>query len=99
VTARPPARLANLSAIGVYRFAWGSADGTPMEVQWGEGMGNPLMFRAGSACEIPRPERLGWTTPKKTADFRKFAQVVADEWEAGYDDDELLEFREGTANG
>jgi hypothetical protein len=89
MTARMPVKLANESALMVYRFTWTSADRTPMEVQWAEGTGNPLMFRGHAVAEIARPERFGWKVPRKVADFKRFAQAVADEWEAGYDDDEL----------
>ena len=93
---RLPVKLANESAFGVYRFSWTSADGARMEVQWGAGMWNPLMFRGDEAREIVRPERFGWKTPKKAADFKRFAQAVADEFEAGYDDDELAELQART---
>jgi hypothetical protein len=89
---RPPVKLANQSALMVYRFTWTSADGAPMEVLWAEGT-SPLMLRSGMVAEIKQPERFGWKVPKKIADFKRFAQAVADEWEAGYDDDELEELQ------
>jgi hypothetical protein len=94
---RLPVKLANESALGVYRFSWTSADGARMEVQWGAGIGNPFMFRRDVAREIVRPERFGWKTPKKAADFKRFAQAVADEFEAGYGDGELAELQARTA--
>lgn len=97
VTVRPPARLANESALMTYRFTWISADGTRMEILWGKGDGSPLMCRGVAVREIRRPERFGWKEPKKCADFKRFAQAVADEWEAGYDDDELEELKAGRA--
>ena len=120
MTDRSPVKLANESALMVYRFTWTSADGARMEVQWAEGTGNPLMFRDDAAREIKRPGRFGWKTPswagpaappppittaagaprrtaraRKIADFKRVAQAVADEWEAGYDDDELEELKAG----
>lgn len=77
----------------VYRFTWTSADGVRMDVQWAEGTGNPLMLRGAMVAEIKRPERFGWKVPKKIADFKRFTQAVADDWEAGYDDDELEELQ------
>ena len=115
MTDRSPVKLANESALMVYRFTWTSADGARMEVQWSEGTGNPLMFRGDAAREIKRPERFGWKTPswagpaapppsittaagaprrtaraRKIAGFKRFAQAVAGEWEAGYDDADRL---------
>lgn len=92
-----PARLAvleNRSALAMYRWAWTSADGKHMEVQWFPGGGKPLIFRGGAVCEIAHPERFGWKAPRTRnghptiAAFKKFVQAVADEWESGYDDDE-----------
>lgn len=90
---RPPVKLANESALMTYRFTWTSADGARMEVLWAEGT-SPLMLRSGMVAEIRNPERFGWKTPKRIADFKRFAQAVADEFEAGYDDDELEELQE-----
>lgn len=92
---RPPVKLANTSALGTYKSTWTSADGKEMAVTWGEGMDRPMAFRADVPADIVRPERFGWKTPKKPADFRRFAQAFADEWEAGWDDDELEEFKAG----
>lgn len=89
---RPSVHLANESALMVYRFTWTSADSARMEVLWSEGT-SPLMLRSGMVAEIKRPERFGWKKPKKITDFKRFAQAAADEWEAGYDDDELEEFQ------
>lgn len=85
--------LANMSALMMYRWGWTSADGRHMEVQWAPGTGNPLIFRGEAVREIACPERFGWKTPKNGTDFKKFVQAVADEWEAGYDDDELEELQ------
>lgn len=53
----------------------------------------PLAFRGGMGRDIANPERFGWKKPRKLADFKAFAQAFADEWESGYDDDELEEPR------
>jgi hypothetical protein len=45
MTDRLPVKLANESALMMYRFTWSSADGARTEVQWSDGTGNPLMFR------------------------------------------------------
>jgi hypothetical protein len=94
MTGRAPVNLANESALMLYRFTWTSADGARMEVLWAEGT-SPLMLRSGMVAEIRHPERFGWKVPKKIAGFKRFAQAVADEWEAGYDDDELEELQAG----
>lgn len=72
----------NESALFVYRCSWKDAGGVRMEVQWSEGSERPLMIRNGMVREIARPERFGWKVPGKFAAFKKFAQIVADEWEA-----------------
>lgn len=95
MTARSPVKLANESALMLYRLTWTSADGARMEVLWGEGMGSPLMLRRGVARELARPERFGWKPPGRLAGFKRFVQAVADEWESGYGEDELEEFQAG----
>ena len=82
---RPPVKLANESALGIYQFAWTSADGTRMGVTWAEGMTAPMAFRGTVSRDVVRPERFGWKPPKTLRDFRVFAQAFADEFEAGYD--------------
>lgn len=97
MTIRPPVKMANESALMTYRFTWTSADGTRMEVLWGKGDSSPLICRGNAVRDLRHPERFGWKEPRRLADFRRFAQAVADEWEAGYDDDELEALRAGRA--
>jgi hypothetical protein len=85
---RPPAKLANESALGTYSFTWTSADGARMGVMWGDGMAAPMAFRGKATRDVVNPERFGWKPPKKAADFKQFAQAFADEFEAGYDEEE-----------
>ena len=80
------AKLANESALGTYCATWVSSDGARMGVEWGEGMTCPIAFRGGVVRDIARPERYGWQKPKKFADFKRFAQAFADDFEAGNDE-------------
>jgi hypothetical protein len=80
---RKPVKLSNESALGVYQFAWTSADGVRMGVLWGEGMTGPMAFRAEVARDVVHPERFGWKPPKTLRDFKVFAEAFAGEFEAG----------------
>jgi hypothetical protein len=80
-------KLANESALATYRYSWTGGDGARMEVQWGEGLANPLAFRHGFPAEVRNPERFGFKRPATKKGFRDFAQRFADEFEAGEDDD------------
>jgi hypothetical protein len=84
VNTKPTVVLSNCSALGVFRFDWTShLDGTdtPMSVQWGEGLGNPLGFRGGVSAEIRNPERFGFKRPVTLKNFKVFAQAFADDFE------------------
>ena len=77
---RPPVKLRNESALGLYTFAWISGDGIRMGVMWGEGMTAPMAFRGKVTRDVVRPERFGWKPPRTLNDFRVFAQAFADEF-------------------
>ena len=81
--------LCNRSAFSTYRFAWTAGDGAEMEVQWGDGMTNPLAFRHGFPAEVRNPERFGFDPAKAnkggrsgTLHFKAFTQRFAEELEA-----------------
>lgn len=76
-------KLANESALATYRYSWAGGDGARMEVQWGEGMTNPMAFRHGFPAEIRNPERFGFKRPVTKKGFRDFVQAFADEFAAG----------------
>jgi hypothetical protein len=88
-----PARIRNESALGVYLFTWTSATGARCEVCWSAGLDAPLFSywitgqaRMSPPIAVANPERFGWTTPQKIADFMTFAQRFADACEEEVDE-------------
>jgi hypothetical protein len=88
-------KLANVSAVSTYRFSWTGRDGVRMEIEWGDGLTNPLAFRHGFPSEIRNPERFGFDPVKAKKGGRPgilhvkaFVQRFADEFDAGEAEDE-----------
>jgi hypothetical protein len=73
--------LSNECALAIYRWSWTGTDGVRCEIQWGEGLTNPLAFRHGFPAEIRNPERFGFNRPVTKKGFRDFVQAFADAFE------------------
>lgn len=83
-----PVRLINESALGVYVTSWHSGLGGRFTVLWDGTPGPPLVVRTepdgqGRPSQpIRNPERFGWRTPRKMADFTAFVRRFAEQVEA-----------------
>jgi hypothetical protein len=78
-------KIWNESALGIYQFAWKSATGSRCELAWYEGLDAPRFSfwisgqqRMSPPVAVRNPERFGWRTPRRVADFKVFVQAFAD---------------------
>lgn len=81
-------KLANETALGTYRASWIDPEGVRCEVMWGDGMPLPMVSRGVITREVSNPDRFGWARPRNYREFHKFAAAFAEEWNAGFDEDE-----------